>query len=334
LQQQEGGALMDAAMMGHNSAGRTRCIFRAHGERGYTKLRNAFLQDRRLSFEARGLIASLLSLPDDWEVTVMSIIASGPAGRDKVYRMIKEAEKYGYIRPEQGRSGGKFDRQLYLVSDDPEALIERVASEILVLESVANLSLTENTEAVKTAENKDIPPLTALPLTEKPLTAKPLTGSPLTANPTRQINKEGNINIYPKDQIVSDEQARSDPPLKVKRSRSAVPDQYPHDFEEFWKIYPRREGKGEACKAWQRLTLPQKRRAYVALKAQIPALEARRRDSRGDYCPHAATWINQGRFDDDVAGERSNPVRQKPAHMPQSVWDKILRDEAQVRGVP
>lgn len=101
-----------------------------------------------------------------------------------------------------------------------------------------------------------------------------------------------------KKEVSSNEQARLDAP-KTKRSRSSVPDQYPHDFEEFWKVYPRREGKGDACKAWQRLTMPQKRKAYVALKSQLPALEAKRRDPRGDFCPHASTWINQGRFDDD-----------------------------------
>ncbi len=313
-------------MIGHNSATRTRCIFRAHGERGYTKLRNAFLQDRRLSFETRGLIAFLLSLPDDWEVTVMSIIASGPAGRDKVYRMIKEAEKFGHIRPEQSRAGGKFDRQLYLVSDDPAALIERVAMEISVLETVAILPLTEKPDTVETAENKDISPLTPLPLTANPLPEKPRPVSPLTANPQRQINKEVNITIS-SNEILSDEQARSDPP-KPKRSRSSVPDQYPHDFEEFWKVYPLRVAKGDACKAWQRLTLPQKRKAYLALKAQLAMLEAKRRDPRGDFCPHAATWINQGRFDDDPGMVQPVAVARTQKQSADDAWfDRLCREE-------
>lgn len=277
------------AVFGHNSAGRVRCIFRAHGDRGYTKLRNAFLQDRDISDETRGLVARLLSLPDDWEVTVQSIIASGKAGRDKVYRMIKEAEDHGYIRPEQGRKeAGKFDRQLYLVSDDPAALIAKTAQEILDLEAQTQ-PLTEKPEAVEVAADNDIQPLTPLPLT-----AEPFTGEPLTANP-HAIKEPIEVKIPP---IVP--QTGDDVP-KRKRSKSAVPDEYPHDFEEFWKIYPRREGKAKACESWQRLTMPQKRRAYVALKAQLRELDQRSRDQRGNFCPIPATWINQGRFDDDLA---------------------------------
>lgn len=195
--------------IGHNSGRRTRCIYRAHGERGYTKLRNAFLQDRRLSFDTRGLLGFLLSLPDDWEVTVQSIIASGPAGRDRVYRMLKEAEQFGYILPEQGRKqAGKFDRQLYLVSDDPAALIERAALEILKMEAakqplpekpepgeepVTPLPLTANTDAAKNVVNQGVSPLPDLPYTAEPFTAEPLTEKP----EADKKNIEGNINNTP-----------------------------------------------------------------------------------------------------------------------------------------
>lgn len=290
---------MEVATIGHNSSGRTRCIFRAHGERGYTKLKNSFLQDRRISDEARGLIARLLSLPEDWEVTVASIVASGKAGRDKVYRMLKEAEQFGYMRPEERTraDNGTLGRQLYLVSDDPEALIARAAQELYEIEQ--SYPRTENPEVDKVVAEQQVSPRTANPDVADPDVVSPDVDKPRLENRTHKKNIEDNITLSTND-IVSDGQARSDPP-KPKRSRSSVPDQYPHDFEEFWKVYPRREGKGDACKAWQRLTLPQKRKAYVALKGQLSALESKRRDPRGDFCPHAATWINQGRFDDDVS---------------------------------
>jgi hypothetical protein len=300
------------AAIGHNSVGRVRCIFRSHGDRSYTKLRNGFLQDRRISDETRGLIARLLSLPDDWEVTVQSIIASGKAGRDKVYRMLKEAEEFGYILPEQGRKqAGKFDRQLYLVSDDPDALIERAAQEILEIQA-SEEPLTEKPEAAEQ-------PLTPSPFTEKPeaaesvgeqgvspLTGLPLTAEPFTAEPLTEKPEADKINIRYKNNppIVPPSDQPAEP---ERRKRSAVPDEYPHDFEEFWKIYPRREGKAAALKVWERLKLPQKRRAYTALKAQLPALSAKARDRRGNFCPLPATWIGQGRFDDEPAPPNPEP---------------------------
>jgi hypothetical protein len=326
LQQQEGGALMDAAVIGHNSGNRVQCIYRGHGDRAYTKLKNSFLQDRRISDETRGLMARLLSLPDDWEVTVQSIIASGKAGRDKVYRMLKEAEEFGYVRPERSRvEGGKFDRQLYLVSDDPAALIERAAQELYEME-VAGHPLPENPEVVKrpltplpdtanpevakVAENKGVHPLPAKPDTAEPLPAKPLPEKPEAYK--RNIDNKNNNNppIVPPtpDEQAFDLQAEEAGKPK-KRARDAIPDEYPYDFEEFWKVYPRREGKALAFKRWQKLNLGQKRRAYVALKRQLEFLTAKTRDRNGNLCPHAATWLNQGRFDDD-------PVHAEPAAPP------------------
>lgn len=88
-------------------------------------------------------------------------------------------------------------------------------------------------------------------------------------------------------------------PLKKKKEKTASAE-YTHDFEEFWKIYPRREGKGLAFKSWQKLTIERKRIAYGALKKQLKVLIDRMSDPRGNFCPLPATWINQCRFDDDA----------------------------------
>lgn len=50
----------------------------------YTSILNAFLQDDSLSFEARGLGASLLSRPDDWDINISSLMVEGKIGRDKI----------------------------------------------------------------------------------------------------------------------------------------------------------------------------------------------------------------------------------------------------------
>jgi uncharacterized protein YdaU (DUF1376 family) len=84
-------------------------------------------------------------------------------------------------------------------------------------------------------------------------------------------------------------------PVKARRSKSVVPEVYSDNFEKFWAVYPLKKGKGVASQSWERLTIDQKRRAYASLKAQLAELTA---DLR--YCPHPATWLNQGRFDDDV----------------------------------
>ena len=298
----------ERVVIGDNSGTRARCIFRAHGDRGYTKLSNAFLQDRRISEETRGLIARLLSLPDDWEVTVKSIIATGKAGRDKVYRMIQEAEQFGYIRPEQPHDGdGKFQRQIYLVSDAPDELIKITAEQIYAIEGGDFEPLPEKPETAK--------PFTAKPDTENPEAAyeqaasgNSVTGD--TASGKTVYGKAGSNTKEYSNKITkgsSNEDLLSEPapepepdePKPAKSKKQKIPDEYPHDFEEFWKLYPRREGKAKAFESWQKLTITQKRRAYVALKSQLQILESKAKDRRGNFCPLPATWINQGRFDDE-----------------------------------
>ena len=83
-------------------------------ERAFLTVANATVQDARLSWEARGLLVYLLSLPGDWEIRVSHLINQGNAGRDAVRRMLRELQEFGYAsgigrvsqeRGERGRFG-------------------------------------------------------------------------------------------------------------------------------------------------------------------------------------------------------------------------------------
>ena len=60
-------------------------------------------QDERLTWDTRGLLAYLFTKPDDWEVRVHDLVASGPCGKYKIRRMLKELEEYGYADREKTR---------------------------------------------------------------------------------------------------------------------------------------------------------------------------------------------------------------------------------------
>ncbi len=71
------------------------------------------------------------------------------------------------------------------------------------------------------------------------------------------------------------------------------------DFAAFWAAYPRRVGKDAARKAFDR------RRSDVTLEAVLAALELQKGSQQwqrdgGRYVPHPATWLNQGRWQDEV----------------------------------
>lgn len=72
-------------------------------------------------------------------------------------------------------------------------------------------------------------------------------------------------------------------------------------FDAFWRVYPRREGKGAARNAWDK--------AIRKANAQdiLIAAERYRDDPNREpqYTAHAATWLNQERWDDDPLPPRA-----------------------------
>jgi len=56
------------------------------------------IEDERLSWAARGLLAYLLSKPDDWKVLVNDLRKRGDLGRDGIYRLLRELRDTGYMR--------------------------------------------------------------------------------------------------------------------------------------------------------------------------------------------------------------------------------------------
>jgi hypothetical protein len=88
-------------------------------EHPYVILNKDFLENDALSWKAKGLLAYLLSRPDDWTVIVRDLIRRSKDGRDSVYAALKELTVAGYLEMELERDGGKFARRRYVVYERP-----------------------------------------------------------------------------------------------------------------------------------------------------------------------------------------------------------------------
>ncbi|MFF2662737.1 hypothetical protein ACFVUH_35945 [Kitasatospora sp. NPDC058032] len=73
-------------------------IHRSAHARSFTVLPNGLLQDRRLSFTARGLLVDLLSRPDGWREDGRHMADTSTQGRGAVRRALKELTEAGYYR--------------------------------------------------------------------------------------------------------------------------------------------------------------------------------------------------------------------------------------------
>jgi len=63
----------------------------------FTILPNRLLKDKRLSFKARGVLAMMLAMPDDWQTYAGWIEEQGTEGRDALQGAFRELENLGYL---------------------------------------------------------------------------------------------------------------------------------------------------------------------------------------------------------------------------------------------
>lgn len=85
----------------------------------FTILTNEVLRDSRLSFRARGILASILSRPDNWRSSADSLAKETTEGRSAILTALKELEQIGYL--ERKKYQDEFGRWITesLIYDQP-----------------------------------------------------------------------------------------------------------------------------------------------------------------------------------------------------------------------
>lgn len=77
------------------------------------------LEDSALSFKAKGLLAYLLTLPDNWRVAYRHLERVGPDGKVAVLAGLKELEDAGYLKRERRHLGGRYHWEQVLYERPP-----------------------------------------------------------------------------------------------------------------------------------------------------------------------------------------------------------------------
>ena len=147
-------------------------VCRVEKTKDYTTMSNFHLRDPNLSNKARGLLSTMLSLPEDWDYTTRGLAKICKDGVDGITAQLKELEQYGYlIRHRIRDSNGRIVDMEYVIYERPH---------------------------------------TASPDTEKPYMVKPDMGLPRLETPTqinidKRITDESNTDLSNTHSILSDE---------------------------------------------------------------------------------------------------------------------------------
>lgn len=72
-------------------------VHREEHNEGFTQVSNAVLRNVNLSWEARGFLCYLLSLPDDWSFSIKGLVKQTGATEHTIKRLVKELQIEGYV---------------------------------------------------------------------------------------------------------------------------------------------------------------------------------------------------------------------------------------------
>lgn len=243
-------------------------VYRVEKTHDYTVMANHHLRDERLSLKAKGLLSMLLSLPDDWEISIRGLASIVTDGVGAVQTGINELIEAGYIvRRRQHADTGAFAGFEYIIHEVPPC--------------------TEN-------------PYTANPYTGKPYTENPAQSSKdklSTIPPIVPHEGEDSLSLAALDSSLG-EGADEAKPKRKRRATKSAPDYRPDTFARFWAAYPRGEDKQGAIAAWDELkpddaTLQAMSRALVRQKASEEW-------QRGIGIPYAVRWLRRRRWEDEI----------------------------------
>ena len=139
-------------------------IYRIHKEDNFVIIDKAFLLNEEISLKAKGLLALLLSYPDNWQFYKAEIVQHTTDKENSLNSGLKELIENGYIvRKQRKDENGKFEGYEYHVYEKPS---------------------------------------TEKPSTEKPSTEKPSTEKPILLNNKNTKNK--NTKTTPSPELVSE----------------------------------------------------------------------------------------------------------------------------------
>ena len=235
-------------------------------ESHFVQIRNDVVRDRRLSYKARGLLAYILSFPDNYRITSDALSdASDVDGRTAVLSGLAELREAGYLVTETVRDAkGTFAKRSH-VFDEPQ--------------------LTQETM------NDDFPK-EGFPKSETP-----------TINTEHSEQNTRSRSLHQTGKLSTLSEGRGDTSSVAPTVTPGLPvGGYSPDYESFWEVFPRKVGKKAAHRAWLVAVLDVEPEAIIAGALRY-STDPNREPA---FTVHPATWLNQGRWDDDPLPVRAS----------------------------
>lgn len=280
-------------------------------ENRFTQVENQLIQNPRLSLKAKGLLIYMLSLHEDWDYSIAGLATLCREGKSAIRSAIQELMGQGYVTRELVRAEkGALAGYEYTVYERPQPSSGNPAADGPTSGKRTQKRINPtNTVLTNTTPNSPPEGEETVPTGDE---SKP-TGDEKAGDESKPAGSE----TAPTDDLVeakaaptakkAEAKATGKKPPSAKPKAAAkkpkgpkpAPDHAPELFAQFWARYPRKRGKQAAIRAWERIR-PDEALCGVMLEALGRDAASRQWNAQeGRFIPHPATWLNQGRWEDE-----------------------------------
>ena len=130
-------------------------VFKKRRTENFTTIHNHSLKNNNLSWKAKGILAYIMSLPEDWEIHTKELMKHASDGRDSLMSGIKELREHGYVDYKKYKDDdtGKFIHN-YDVYDEPQTGNPEVENPTMDNPTLENPSVKQSTNELRTKELK------------------------------------------------------------------------------------------------------------------------------------------------------------------------------------
>ena len=242
-------------------------ILRKDNKEQFTVVPQGIVRDKRLSLKDIGLLISMLSLPDNWEFSENGLeVIFEHDGQASIRTGLKKLEACGYLKRERVRG-----------SDGRMKAVNWYLSEYPVFgKPQVDKPHLENPNVVN-------------PSWEKPNLENPPQSNTKQSNTKEVSTKESNTHKKSATALASDDAVDLE-----------------SEFENLWKLYPRKEGKSSAQKDYIKarkdkkapVTFDEVKQGIERYTAYITAQKTERR-----FIKQGSTWFHQRCWEDEYLTE-------------------------------
>lgn len=240
-------------------------IIRVEKNRNFTVIHNEFLRRKDLSWKAKGILAYVLHLPDDWEIRVTELIRHATDGKASFYSGWKELIKAGYVKSEvlKDPKTNQFEKWQTIIYEKPLVALKK-----------------NNKAEGGCSVGIDL---------RKPDSGKPDSGKPDSGKPDAENQQLLNTNELSTDELSTNES-------NTNKLTSAKLEK---NFAKLWSIYPNKKGRKKALSAYKKAVISGITDEKIKKGIESYCKEIEVNKIKPNYIAHGSTWFSHERWNDD-----------------------------------